>query len=121
MPFFPETNAFYGKKDRGFESRHGVRFLGINALECFFVTRFALLLLVFGNILEKKVAIVSYLCVYAETSLTRQRLVLRFQLIDLPLQLVPLGGAQPHPLLHVVHVLLLPPARILRRNLAANF
>ena len=49
--------------------------------------------------------------------LTCQSFVLRFQLIDLPLQLLLLGRAKLHPLLHVVHVLLLAAPGVLSRYL----
>ena len=49
--------------------------------------------------------------------LTCQSFVLRFQLIDLPLQLLLLSRAKLHPLLHVVHVLLLAAPGVLSRYL----
>ncbi len=50
---------------------------------------------------------------------TGQGFVLRFKLVNLHLQLLLLSGALLHPLLHVVHVLLLATPGVLGRNLLA--
>jgi hypothetical protein len=50
---------------------------------------------------------------------TGQGFVLRFKLVNLHLQLLLLGSALLHPLLHVVHVLLLATPGVLGRNLLA--